>query len=216
MASTSVNVVSFTLKFNESDHPPPGWNRWSKEPIETALNRLGKTMIEDIPVVAVTAVHIKYNQSVMNDRDLITRLGFVLNAPVPDDRLYLKVAGPMGANPTKVYSNDIVTSDGNRAPILQNVEITILPSEGGKLDLELIVAKGTAKKNGSWYTVVTGYHFYKTTADDGAYIFEVELLKGFDDGVYVYRTAKEILEGRVNPQQITVADMDELLVDFMD
>jgi len=44
----------------------------------------------------------------------------------------------------------------------------------------------------------------------------VELLKGFDDGVYVYRTAKEILEGRVNPQQITVADMDELLVDFMD
>lgn len=214
MASENL-VVSFTLKFNEYDHPPPGWNRWAREPIETALNKLGITMINDIPVVAVTAIHFNYRETVMNDRDLATRLGFVLNGPVPNDRLYLKVTAPIGPDPTVVYSNDIMTSDGSRAPILQNVMITVLPP-GGKLDIELIVAKGTARLNGSQYTVVTGFHFYKTTADDGAYIFEVELLKGFEDGVYVYKTAADILNGKINPNRITASDLEELAVDWQD
>lgn len=214
MSEPNNMVVSFTLKFNEYDHPPPGWNR-NSEPIETALNRLGNTMINDIPVVAVTAVNFIYNHSIMNDRDLLTRLTFVLYSPVPDDRLYLTVEAPKSADATKIFSNDIRTKDGNRAPILQNVYITALPSEGGRLQLELVVDKGTAKKNGSWYTVVTAFKFYKTTADDGAYIFEVELLKGFDDGMYVYKTASDILNGKI-PANITVEDLEELAVDWMD
>ena len=206
-------VVSLSFKFNQ-DHPPPGWNK-GREPIETALNRLGNTMINDIPVTAVSAIHFKYRETVMNDRDLATRLGFVMNNHVENDRLYLKVTAPLGPDPKIIRSNDIKMSDGRPAPILQNVEITVLPP-GGKLDIELILAQGTSRLNGAQFTVVTGFRFYKTKSADGAYIFEIELLKGFEDGSYIYKAASDVIEGRLNPAVITATDMEELAIDWAD
>lgn len=215
MTSANDRVVTLTFKFNE-DHPPPGWKKGSKIPFETALNTLGNTMIKNVPVYAVAAVKFIYRDTVMNDSDLLKRLGFVLNGPVEEDKLYINISAPKNsADPVEVYSNHIVTKNGNPAPILQNVFITAIPP-GGKLQLELTVIEGTAEMNGSHYTVVTGYSFYKTNADDGAYIFEVTLLKGFEDGAYVYKCAADVINGKVNPNRITAADMEELGVDWMD
>lgn len=209
-------VGGYTFKFNK-EHRPPGWkwdafNNVPLEPIETALNRLGIVMINDIPVVAVTAVHFKRDESVMNDKDLATRLLFVMNEPVENNRLYLNVQAP----PTSVAfvrSNDIRTASGAKAPILQNVEITLLPP-GGRLNLELILERGTARINGAQFTVVTSFHFYKTKSADEAYIFEIELLKGFEDGAYIFKTATEVLEGKLDPHSITAAEMEELQIDW--
>lgn len=203
-------IFKYAIAFNKY-HPPPGWDPTSDIPMEVALNKLGITMTQDVPVIGVSAIHFIVNESVMVDADLAKRLAsFVMNEPIPDDHLYLNVRAPDHA-PLIVRSNDIKLADGRNAPILQNVEITAL-DRGRTLKLNLILRRGTARENGDNYSVITAFNFYETK--EGDFIFEYEMVKGFEDGDYVFETAKAVIEGRLDPSKVGISDLDELLIDW--
>lgn len=203
-------IFKYAIAFNSENHPP-GWDSKSGIPIEVALNNLGRIMIQDIPVIGVSGIQFIKDESVMNDMDLAKRLAsFVVSEPVPGDHLYINVRAP-SHSPLIVRSNDIRLADGRNAPILQNVEITALPP-GKSLQVNLILRQGTARLNGDNYTVVAGFNFYETVDND--YIFEYEMVKGFEDGEYVYETAKAVIEGKLDPKYIRPNEVDELLIDW--
>jgi hypothetical protein len=204
-------IFKYAIAFSK-DHPPPGWDSNSNIPIEVALNNLGRVMIMDIPVIGVSGVQFIVDESVMNDSDLTKRLAsFVVSEPVPGDHLYINVKAP-NHSPLIVKSNDIRLADGRNAPVLQNVEITALPP-GKRLQVNLILRQGTARNNdNSNYAVVTTFNFYETV--DGEYIFEYEMVKGFEDGEYVYKTAQAVIEGKIDPNYVRPTELDELLIDW--
>lgn len=203
-------IFKYAIAFN-SKNPPPGWDPTSIAPIETALNNLGIVMKRDIPVIGVIGVQFIKDETVMNDGDLAKRLAsFVVNEPVPGDQLYINVRAP-NHSPLIVRSNDIRLPDGRNAPVLQNVEITAL-APGKELKLTLILRQGTARLNGDNYSVISVFNFYETVGND--YIFEYEMVKGFEDGEYVYKTAKAIIEGKLDPSNVLQSQVDNLLIDW--
>jgi len=200
------DIIRYQLVFNEKDNVPPGMKEG--EPIDTALNRLGKTMLSSIPVVGVDLITFHRNEGVVPSDDLKTRIGVIfLSEQIEDDRLILKVtSGPEEVR--QVTTSDIVMVDGERPPIAQNIPLTYLPP-GKTVHLELTLKEGTADLDGERFSVVTEFSFFKV-ADDN-YIFQFTMARTFGYPTSIYKLATDIINGDFvfEPE-----DFDDEIADF--
>ena len=122
------------------------------------MNSIRRSILEDVPCLAIEDVTIYENDSVMFDEFLAHRLGML---PVKTDfkgykkgdtvKLVLEKEGPC-----TVYSKDIKSTDPKIEVLDKNIPITRL-SKGQKLKIEMNAVAMTGKEHAKWQPAVVGY-----------------------------------------------------------
>ena len=180
--------------------------KFSVEGITPAFaNALRRTMIGEVPVMAIEFVDFKKNDSVLPDEVLANRIGQI---PLTFEKksydlpkgckcdgkgcsrcqveLVLKKKGPC-----VVYSEDLKSKAKDVQPVFERIPIVEL-FEGEELQFEAIAQLGLGKENSKWQAAVVGYKY-----DGDNFVFNVESVSGLDAGDII-TSAAEILEKKMN------------------
>lgn len=135
-----------------------------------SANALRRTMINEIPRMAIDEVNFYENTSVLFDEQLALRLGLVpLKADpsmyVMEDEceceggcsLCQATASISGEGPRMIYSSDLVMGDENISVAEERIPIVDL-KKGQKLLLNAVIKLGTGEVHAKWQNaVVCGY-----------------------------------------------------------
>ena len=156
-------------------------------------NALRRTMIAEVPKLAIDEVNIHENTSLLYDEQLALRLALIplktdLSDYGADDRvsLTLKAISPEREGYTVVYSKELISSEPNVEAAFGNIPIVKLNSSerevGGmksiarqKIALEAIAKLGRGKEHAKWQPVTACS--YKDMPDEehkNALLFTVE------------------------------------------
>lgn len=137
-------------------------------------NALRRTMMAEVPKMAIDAVNIYENTSLLFDEQLALRLALIPlksenGSQVGEVYLRLNAESPRTEGYTMVYSKDIVSADVKVVPAYENIPIVKLISRrieiggvkvisGQKILLEAIAKSGCGKEHAKWQPVtVCGY-----------------------------------------------------------
>ena len=188
------------VKFTEKGD---GWIKFRVKGISIALaNSLRRSMMMEIPVMAIEWVDFKKNDSILPDEVLANRLGliplhFSKKAYVLPEkckckgkgcsrcqvRLVLKKKGPC-----VVYSGDLKSEAKDVYPVFENIPIVEL-FEGEELSLEAIAQLGKGVQHAKWQASITSYEY-----DDGTFEFYVETVSGLTPKEIVKLGIESLLE----------------------
>ncbi len=148
-------------------------------------NAIRRTVMEEVPVMAIEDVEFKQNSSILYDEIIAHRLGLI---PLKTDlksynlpskckckgagcarcqlKLTLKSKGEM------VYASDLVSKDPKIKPVYPNTPIVKL-LKGQKLELEAIACLGQGKEHAKWSPGLIFYK-YKPTIEIGKNVKDAE------------------------------------------
>ena len=149
----------------------------------TALNALRRTIISDIPSIAVDKLVIYENSSHLYDEILSKRLAMV---PLTTDLKTYSIRKDCKCNgkgcarcevglileksgPGTVYSKDIKSRDPKVKPVYDKIPLVTL-AEGQKLRMELVAILGTAREHAKFQGALASYK----QIDDTNYEFFIE------------------------------------------
>ncbi len=138
---------------------------WIKFRIEGApvsfVNALRRTILSEIPVLAIEDVNILRNNSIIYDEMLALRLGLIPLKADPSaysGKKDFKVTFVLkGEGPGTLYSRDLHSSDPSIVPAFPDIPIVKL-DEGQSVELEAVAVPGTAKQHAKWQA---GHAFYR-------------------------------------------------------
>jgi DNA-directed RNA polymerase subunit D len=176
------------------------------------LNALRRTVISEIPALAIETVVFTTNTSIMGDELLSHRLGLI---PLKTDpklfnniadctckgkgcgkctvKLTLKADGPK-----TVYSGDIAPADGESSPVSDTFPIIKL-TQSQHLDLEATAQLGIGKDHAKWQAGIASYE----EKDDGSYDVFIES--------YGQLPIKTLVESAFNTFQSKIEQLKEEL-----
>lgn len=176
----------------------------------TLLNALRRTIISEIPVMAIETVTFHNNTSIINDELLAHRLGLI---PIKTDlklynnitdctckgkgcgrctvKLTLKVEGP-----GTVYSKELKPADGETKPVYDTIPLVKLTASQ-QLDLEATAQTGNAKEHSKWQAGLASYEEKK----DGSYDYLIES--------YGQMPVKTLIEAAFNKLQDKIQQLKE-------
>jgi len=139
------------------------------------VNAFRRTLIAEVPVLAIDEVVILDNTSVMFDEVIAHRLAMI---PIKTDlskfpkieeceeelvdpslcttRFYLSVEAK---EPTIVYSKDLKSDDPDIKPVYDNIPITKL-AKGQRVILEAYAKLGRGKNHAKWQPGLASYYYY--------------------------------------------------------
>ncbi|MEM4080854.1 MAG: DNA-directed RNA polymerase subunit D [Pyrobaculum sp.] len=139
------------------------------------INSLRRTIISELPVVAIDSVVIVNNTSVMYDEMLAHRLGLIpLTTPIqslpPIEDCESGLADPAecGAKlslevnadvDTTVYSGDLKSDRPEITPVYKDIPIVKLV-KGQSVVLEAYAKLGRAKNHAKWQAATASYYYY--------------------------------------------------------
>jgi len=137
-------------------------------------NSFRRTMIGEVPTLAIEDVNIYDNNSALFDEVLAHRLGLIplktdLSAYVRQDKCSCGGEGCSNCcatytlsveGPRMVYSRDLIPQDPDAAPVNDNIPIVKL-TEGQKVVLEARAVLNIGLEHSKWQpTLACGYKFY--------------------------------------------------------
>ncbi len=161
---------------------------------------LRRTMMSEVPTMAIETVDFKDNDSALNDEIVANRLGLV---PLTFDqdayelpncgkltsknsvKLVLKKKGP-----GMVYSGDMKSDDKDVKPVYDKIPIVEL-FENQQLQFEATAILGVGREHVKWQGAVVGYSVDEK--DPQKFTFNVESVSGLPVDAVV-QTAGKILE----------------------
>lgn len=122
-----------------------------KETSPSFVNALRRIMIGEINTSAIEEVHIKYNNSALQDELVAQRLGLI---PLKGEgTLKLEVKGPK-----VVKASDFEVSDGKVDIIYKEIPIIEI-IENQKIELTAKVKTGAGKEHSKWQAAIVGYEY---------------------------------------------------------
>lgn len=147
------------------------------------LNALRRTIISEVPVMAIETVTYHTNTSILSDEVLAHRLGLV---PLKTDlkmynlisectckgkgcgkctvKITLKAEGPQ-----TVYSKELKPADKETDPVYENIPLVKI-TETQQVDLEAIAQIGFAKDHAKWQAGLASYE----QKEDNSYDYLIE------------------------------------------
>jgi len=191
---------------------------------EALVNAIRRTILEEVPTLAIHEVFVFENSSQMFDEVLSNRLGLIpLRTPpgkyLPMDSkecqqgssekcftsLSLDVSA--GDSPITVYSKDLVCRDEEVYPVYSNIPITRLPP-GGKLRLEAIARLGRGKMHAKWQPASLATYSFTDSPD--AFVFRLEST-GSLPAIEVFGQALAILRDKFKTllDSLTLPEVEE-------
>ncbi|MBO3800294.1 MAG: DNA-directed RNA polymerase subunit D [Candidatus Brockarchaeota archaeon] len=155
---------------------------------EAMMNAIRRTILEEVPVLAIHEVFIFENPGPMFDEILSHRLGLIpLKTPVGK---YLPMDSPecaegsgercfttlsldvsAGDEPLTVYAKDLECKDAEVYPVYGNIPITKIPPKS-RLRLEAIARMGRGRMHAKWQPASLAT--YSFTDQPGVFIFKLE------------------------------------------
>ncbi|MGQ9478563.1 MAG: DNA-directed RNA polymerase subunit D [Thermoproteota archaeon] len=154
---------------------------------EAFVNALRRTVLEEVPTLAIHEVFIFENSGPMFDELLSHRLGLIpLRTPPgkylpmdsPDyeqdfERCFTTLSLDVSAGdaPLTVYSRDLVCRDSEVYPVYGDIPVTKLPSHG-RLRLEAIARMGRGRMHAKWQPASLATYSFTDSQD--VFIFRIE------------------------------------------
>ncbi|MCS7138849.1 MAG: DNA-directed RNA polymerase subunit D [Crenarchaeota archaeon] len=155
---------------------------------EAMVNAIRRTILEEVPVLAINEVYIFENPGPMFDEILSHRLGLIpLKTPI---NKYLPMDSPectggsgercfttlsldvsAGEEPLTVYAKDLTCKDAEVYPVYGNIPITKIPPRS-RLRLEAIARMGRGKMHAKWQPASLAT--YSFTEQPDVFIFKLE------------------------------------------
>ncbi len=161
------------IEILKQGNKPWDWIKFKIKAPTSFVNALRRTIISDVPVLAIEDINMLRNNSVTYDEMLGLRLGLIpIKAnPItywdePDFKVafVLKIEGP-----GTVFSGDLQPMDPEIIPAFPNIPIAKMV-EGQGIELEAWATVGTGKEHSKWQA---GHAFYKEI-ENGVYEMTVE------------------------------------------
>ncbi|MBM3309036.1 MAG: DNA-directed RNA polymerase subunit D [Candidatus Altiarchaeales archaeon] len=183
-----------------------------KDADTTLLNALRRTILSEIPVMAIETVTFYNNTSILSDELLAHRLGLVplitdpklFNNP-PDCSCKGKGCGKCtlkitlkAEGPKTVYSSELQPADKETKPVYENMPLVKLTA-GQQIDLEAIAHLGQAKDHTKWQAGLASYE----EKEDGSYDMQIE--------TYSQLSVKTLLEQAFNTFEEKLKQLKEEL-----
>lgn len=179
--------------------------KFAIEEIDDGLaNALRRTMMMEIPTLAIEFVDFVKNESVLNDEIIAHRLGLIPltfkigSYNLPEEcrcngrgcslcqvKLTLKKKGPC-----TIYSGDLNSKAADVKPLYDNIPIVELFDEE-ELELEATAQLGLGRTHAKWQGAIVGYR-----KENGRFLFNVERACGLNAKDIVL-LAMEMLEKRL-------------------
>jgi DNA-directed RNA polymerase subunit D len=191
---------------------------------EAFVNALRRTILEDVPTLAIHEVFIFENSSPMFDEVLSHRLGLIpLRTPpgkyLPMDSpecsegssekcfTSLSIDVSSGDAPLTVYSKDLVCRDKDVYPVYGNIPITKLPPNG-RLRLEAIARLGRGKMHAKWQPASLATFSFTDSPD--TFVFKLEST-GAMPALEVLLQAVEILRDKFKTllESVSLSEVEE-------
>jgi len=168
----------YALIFN-SENPPRGTQ--NNEMFNQALARFRRILLHEIKIWGVSGVIIQLNGSVIQDGDLVNRLASIPILKKPDTMiLSLNIQAPIDKY-VEILSDFITTTSGNKAPVKDNIVITILPANE-KLSVNLILKYGSVKTtDNTYFSPISAVTFYSIDSEKSDFQFVIELVNGYTE-----------------------------------
>jgi len=145
---------------------PSSWIRFKIKAPLSFVNALRRTIISDIPILAIEDLNLVKNNSVVYDEMLALRLGLIpikANPEVYMDKKDFKVAFVLkGEGPGTLFSGDLQPMDPEIIPAFGKIPIVKMV-EGQAVELEAWATVGTAKEHSKWQA---GHAFYKQLSEN--------------------------------------------------
>lgn len=152
---------------------------------DTFVNALRRTIISEVPTLAIEDIILVENTSPVLDEMVAHRMGLIpLTAPADEFTVASECENCGGegcqfcsvsltldveANSTDemtVYSKDLISNDSKIAPVSEKIQIAKL-GPGQKITLEAIAMLGRGKDHAKWSPVVTcSYRYYPKVIQD--------------------------------------------------
>ena len=171
-------------------------------------NALRRTMMAEVPILAIDTVNFRSNDSPLFDEVVSQRLGLI-PMEFPSDTFKKKsecscegegcincevVFVLEKAGPCMVYSKDLKSTNPEVKPMFDEIPITKL-AEGQKISLEATARMGIGKENIKWKA--SNAHYTYDEKDCKKFIFTVETISGLKPKEIV-STASKILEEKAS------------------
>lgn len=154
-------------------------------------NALRRTMLAEVPSMAIDEVVIIQNSSVLNDEILAHRLGLIPlrtdldSYNLPDEctcksefgcnlcRVSLALEAEATEKTITIYSGNLVSENPNIVPASNRVPIVKL-APGQKLRLEAYARLGKGEKHAKWQPVSVSAYEYQPQTKNGEFVFNIE------------------------------------------
>ena len=176
---------------------------------EAMVNAIRRTILEEVPVLAIHEVYVFENPGPMFDEVLSHRLGLMpLKTPVGK---YLPMDSPecaegssekcfttlsldvsAGDEPLTVYSKDLVCKDADVYPVYGNIPITKIPPNT-RLRLEAIARMGRGRMHAKWQPASLAT--YSFTENPDVFVFKLEST-GSLPALEIFKQALQILRDK--------------------
>ena len=154
------------IEILKEGNKPSNWIRFKIKGPVSFVNALRRTIISNIPVLAIEDLKLLRNNSIVYDEMLGLRLGLI---PIrADPEVYMgkknfKIAFVLkGEGPGTLYSRDLQPMDPEIIPAFPNIPIAKMV-EGQAIELEAWATVNTAKEHTKWQA---GHAFYKQLDED--------------------------------------------------
>jgi DNA-directed RNA polymerase subunit D len=134
-------------------------------------NLIRKSILDDVPTLAIEYVTFNKNSSVLYDEMLAHRLGLI---PLTTDLSSYQLKGDdelsalnsvkltlQAKGPCTVYAKDLKSQDPKIVPVYENTPIVKL-LEGQEIDIEATAILGTGKEHAKWSPGHAYYHYQPT------------------------------------------------------
>lgn len=142
---------------------PVSWTKFKLSAPLSFASALRRTIISEVPVLAIEDVNILKNNSIVYDEMLALRLGLIPIIADPEEywnKKKFKVAFVLkGEGPATLYSKDLQPMDPSIIPAFPDIPIMKMV-EGQEVELEAWASVGTAKEHAKWQA---GHAVYKET-----------------------------------------------------
>ncbi len=154
---------------------------------DTFVNALRRTIISEVPTLAVEDIILVENTSPVLDEIVAHRLGLIPLTTPPDEFTVASECENCGGegchvcsvsltldveandeDVTSVYSKDLISNDSKIVPVADKIQVAKL-GPGQKITLEAIAMMGRGKEHAKWSPVVTcSYRYYPKVIQDSS------------------------------------------------
>lgn len=191
---------------------------------ETMINAIRRTILEEVPILAIHEVFVFENPGPMFDEMLSHRLGLIpLKTPVgkylpmdspecvesPGERCFTTLSLDVSSRdePLTVYSRDLVCKDVDVYPVYGNIPITKIPPNS-RLRLEAIARMGRGKMHAKWQPASLAT--YSFTGQPGVFVFKLEST-GSLPALEIFKQALGILRDKFKTltDSVTLPNVEE-------
>ncbi|MBR9681798.1 MAG: DNA-directed RNA polymerase subunit D [Candidatus Altiarchaeota archaeon] len=155
------------IEITKEGNIPAEWIRFKITGVPVSfVNAIRRTIMTEVPCMAIEDVNILKNNSALYDEVLALRLGLIPIKSAPENYENTdnhKVAFILkGEGPTMLYSKDMQSMDPEIVPAFDNIPIVKL-EKGQEVEIEAWAIADKGKEHVKWQP---GHAFYKQLSED--------------------------------------------------